>query len=477
MVLKRNTSCYKKIVCILFAAFLFITGCNAPKSALSKFDNSFRSDALSSDGFSKSIQLAQSKESRSKNPKKEDLLWSLQLGSLERMKKSYEQSNQDFDKAEQMLNYFDYQNETIDSAAAIITNENIVPYVGEEYDGIMVNTYKALNFMALGNNELARVEFNRALERQSRATQKFAAEIAKLKKEIDKEDAKNDSAVKDNVDNPQVLELVKSRYPSLYDFKAYPDFVNPFTNYLAGIFFNLDGDPSKATQILKEAYGMVSDNEYIGEDFVLTEEVLEGKKEFKNLVWVIFENGMGPVKEEFRIDIPLFIDGSRNKKDRDFMYIGIALPKLVFREKAFSYLNVEANGQSYKTQEVANMDRVIQTEFEKDFKGILTRAIISATSKAIAQYALKKQGNSGAMMSLVAAAYTLATTAADVRIWTTLPKDFQVARMNIPENRQITISPPGGNSFQIEIPPCNNALVYVRIPFRQAKPVYDIMKF
>ncbi len=474
MALKRKIICYRNIFRILFAVLLFIPGCNAPKSALNKFDTSFRSEALGTGNFSKSLQIADSKQSKGKNPKKEDLLWAMQAAVLERMNKNYQQSNEYFDNAETMLNHFDYQNETIDSAAAIITNENIVPYLGEEYDGIMINTYKALNFMALGNKELARVEFNRALERQKRAAEKFATEITKLKKEIDKEDA----AAKDNVDNPQVQELVKSRYPSLYDFKAYPDFINPFTNYIAGIFFNLDGDHSKATQLLKEAYGMVSDNDYIGEDFTLTEQVLDGQKEFKNMVWVIFENGMGPVKEEFRIDIPLVLEGRRNDKKADFKYFGIALPKLVFRDNAFSYLTIESENKSLKTQEVANMDRVIQTEFEKDFKGILTRAIISATSKAIAQYALTKNGDSGSqMMSLLAAAYTFATTAADVRIWTTLPKDFQVARMDIPQNRLITISPPGGNSFKVEIPPCNNALVYVKIPFRQAKPVYDIMKF
>lgn len=474
MALKRKIICYRNSFCVLITVLLFIPGCNAPKSALKKFDTSFRSEALGSGNFSKSIQIADSKQSQGKNPKKEDLLWAMQAATLERMNKNYQQSNEYFDKAETMLNHFDYQNETIDSAAAIITNENIIPYVGEEYDGIMINTYKALNFMALGNKELARVEFNRALERQKRAAEKFATEITKLKKEIDKEDA----AAKDNVDNPQVQELVKSRYPSLYDFKAYPDFINPFTNYIAGIFFNLDGDSSKATQLLKEAYGMVSDNDYIGEDFTLTEQVLDGQKEFKNMVWVIFENGMGPVKEEFRIDIPLVLEGRRNDKKADFKYFGIALPKLVFRDKAFSYLTIEAENKSVKTQEVANMDRVIQTEFEKDFKGILIRAIISATSKAIAQYAITNNTNSGSpVMSLLAAAYTLATTAADVRIWTTLPKDFQVARMDIPQNRLITISPPDGKSFQVEIPPCNNALVYVKIPFRQAKPVYDIMKF
>jgi uncharacterized protein len=467
-----NKRYYSYTLHIFLLTAFFIGGCNAPKSSLNKFNESLRSEALSSSNFTKSIQIAQSKQSKSKNPKKEDLLWSLQLGSIERMNKNYSQSNEYFDKSEEMLSYFDYQNKTVDSAAAIVTNENIVPYAGEEYDGIMVNTYKALNFMALGDSELARVEFNRALDRQRRAAEKFAAEISKLKKELDKEDAKDKSTAKKNVDNPKIQELLKERYPSLSEFKAYPDFVNPFTNYLAGIFFILVGDYSKAEQILKESYGMVSDNEYIAQDLDMTEQILDSKSELKNIVWVVFENGMGPVKDELRIDIPLFIETNKVK------YVGIALPKLSFREQAFPYLTVKSGEQNYKTSIVANMDSVVQTEFEKDFKGILTRAIISATSKAIAQYALSQKGDSSTQMaSFLVAAYSFATTAADVRIWTTLPKDFQVARLSIPENRIITIEPASGQSFQVEIPSCNNAIVYVKIPFRQAKPVYDILKF
>ena len=466
-----NKSRIYTFLVLLFIA-LFAEGCNAPKDALNQFDASFRTGALNNSGFDKAVSLAQSKTSESKNPKKEDLLWSMQLGSIERMNKNYSLSNEYFDKSEDMLKYFDYQNETIDSAAAIVTNDNIVPYVGEEYDGIMVNTYKALNFMALGDNELARVEFNRALDRQRRATEKFEKEIAKLKKELDKEQAKEDSYAKENVDNPEVQQLIKGRYPSLYEFKAYPDFVNPFTNYIAGVFFALIGDSSKAAPLLKESYGMVSENNYVAEDLALIEQVLDGQKELKDMVWVVFENGMGPVKEEFRIDLPFSVDKDKIK------YIGIALPMLTFREKAYPYLSVSAGGQDYQTQQVADMDRVIQTEFNKDFQGILTRAIISTTAKAVAQYALEKNNDSSSTLaSFLVAAYSFATTAADVRIWTTLPKDFQVARLQIPENRLITINPPGGESFQIEIPACKNSLVYVKIPFRQAKPVYDIMTY
>ncbi len=452
---------------LIVMSFMILGGCNAPKSNLKKFNNYFDSNNLV-----KSEEFAASKISKSDNPKGEDLLWSLQAGTVLRLEQDYKQSNTYFDRSEEMLNYFDYQNKTLDSAASVAINENIVPYVGSEYDGIMLNTYKALNFMALGDNDAARVEFNRALDRQRIAREKFTKEIAKLQEDIDKENSKKDSRAKQNVENPEVDKILNEKYPNLNAFEAYPDFVNPFTNYLAGVFFNLVDDPQKATTFIKEAYGMVGDNEYVQEDMVATEKVLDGQGEIKDTVWVIFENGMGPVKEEFRVDLPLFIATEKVK------YIGFALPKLEFRNQAYSYLTVKAADKSYQTKIVADMDRVIQTEFKKDFKAILTRAIISTTAKAVAQYALDQAGDARAkLLSFAVAGLSFATTAADVRIWTTLPKNFQVARLGIPADRRISIEPPGGAPIQVEIPACKNALVYIRIPFTRSTPVYNVMTY
>ncbi len=445
----------------------FLAGCNAPKSRLRKFDGYFEAS-----GFDKSAEYAQSRLGKGEKRRKDDLLWTLQLGCLERLRGNHEESAKYFDRSEELLNYYDYRNKGLDSVGSTVVNENVVPYVGEEYDGVMVNTYKALDFMAIGEDDLARVEFNRALDRQRRAKEKFAEEIGKLQREIEQEDNKNKSQVKQNVENPQIDALLSQEYPSLYEFEAYPDFVNPFTTYIAGVYFNLVGDYAKAADLLKESYGMVQNNRYIAEDFAAAEKVLDGQQELQDTVWVIFENGLGPIKKEMRIDLPLFIATNKVK------YVGIALPKLSFREQAYPHLLVTAGADTYLTQTVADMDRVVQTEFKQDFKGILTRAIISATAKAVAQYALEDQGNSGgSMASIFVAVYSFATTAADVRIWTTLPKDFQVARLNIPADRSITVAPPGGVPFVVEVPDCKNALLYIRIPFREAVPVCDLITY
>jgi hypothetical protein len=444
----------------------FSTGCNAPKDNLKVFNTSFEAS-----DYGNSALFAQKKIGQSKNPTGEDLLWALQLAAVERIRQNYPKSTEYFDKAEDMLKYYDEQFKGGDIIGSTAVNENVIPYRGEEYDGVMVNTYKALNFMAEGKMDLARVEFNRALDRQRRAKEKFVEEINKLNAEMEKNQQQNAMA-KSTAESQTTHDLLAQKYPNLYNFQAYPDFVNPFATYMAGVYFNLVGDHAKAVDLLKESYGMVGNNPFIAEDLSVTEGVLGGGGRLENTVWVIFENGLGPVKEEFRIDLPLFIVTSQVK------YVGIALPKLEFRNKAYPYLLVNSDDKEYMTLPVADMDRVVQTEFSKDFGGILIRAIISATAKAVAQYAIEQQGsNAATALSYAVAAYSFASTAADVRIWTALPKDFQVARFPKPKNGKLKITPPGSIPLDIDIPQCNNAVVYIRIITNQAVPVYKVMAF
>ncbi|MBN1796117.1 MAG: hypothetical protein JW804_05540 [Sedimentisphaerales bacterium] len=451
------------VICPVLSLF---TGCNPPKDQLCKFNGYYEAGDFDSAGA-----FAQCKIPNRKNPGGQDLLWSLQLGLVERTLGRYQKSLETFDRCEKMLGHYDTQSRLADGLATTAVNENALPYRGEEYDGVMVNTYKALNFMILGDMDLARVEFNRALDRQRRAKENFNKEIDEVKEEVAKK-SKKQPLINSNINSDKMRETLAEKYPNLYAFEAYPDFVNPFATYLAGVYFSSIGEYNRAVDLYKESYGMVSDNQYIAEDLRVTENIFDSGEQPLDTVWVFFENGLGPVREEFRIDLPLFVATSK------VLYTGVALPKLQFRNSAYPYLTIEAGGQSYKTSLVANMDRVVQTEFKKDFEVILIRAIVSATAKAAAQYACQDQNSSGAAIAAIAiAAYSFATTAADVRIWTALPKDFQVARFAKPDNGKIRILPPGGVPLNIDLPDCKNAIVYVKIPVKVVPPLYDVITF
>ncbi len=455
----------KLLRCVLaLSAVYVLSGCNAPKSHLNKFNQSFEAA-----DFEQARAFAAEKIRHKDTPRGEDVLWSLQIGSIDRIEKNYVQSTEMFDSCETMMTHFDAENSGVGhTVGAVTVNENIVPYTGQVYDGVMVNTYKALNFMATGHYDLARVEFNRALDRQRRAKETFNKEIQKQKDEISADE--NSENVQKSIDSPDLKQKLEEVYPSLYNFSVYPDFVNPFATYMAGLFFLIEGDYSKSVDLLKESAGMMPENTMILQDLDVVNQVLSGGDAIEPTVWVIFENGLGPVKEEFRIDLPLFIFTDNVR------YVGIALPKLAFRQAASPYLEAKTGSTTAKTQLIADMDRVIQTEFKKDFKGILTRAIISTTAKATAQYALEKNSNSS-WAAVAMAVYSFVTTAADVRIWTALPKDIQAARLPMPKNGRLMVFGPTLAPISVKITDCNYAIVYVRMISASHQPSIEIMTF
>ncbi|MFZ9010728.1 MAG: hypothetical protein ACO20W_02420 [Anaerohalosphaeraceae bacterium] len=292
----------KLLRCVLtLSIFSILSGCNAPKSHLSEFNHFFEAG-----DFEKARNFAQKKTSQKDTPRGEDLLWSLQIGSIDRIEKNYTQSTEIFDVCEDMMTHFDSENSEVGHAVgAVAVNENIVPYTGQVYDGVMLNTYKGLNFMSAGQYDLARVEFNRALDRQRRAKETFSKEIQKQKDEISADE--NSENVQKSLDNPEMQKRLEEVYPSLYNFSVYPDFVNPFATYMAGLFFLIEGDYPKSVDLLKESAGMMPENTMILQDLDVVERALSEGEAIEPTAWVIFENGLGPVKEEFRIDLPLFI--------------------------------------------------------------------------------------------------------------------------------------------------------------------------
>ncbi len=450
---------------LLCGLLLGAMGCTGARNQLQKFDRHY-----SKGDWEATWAYTEELPQPSETPAKDDLLWALQRGMVERQRQNYEASNTWFDRAEGMIQYFDYDSGTLDVVGSTLVNENVLPYRGAAYDGIMVNTYKALNYMALGDDDSARVEFNRAMERQRRARERFAKEIAQQQKELDKKKTNRSVDYDKTLDSENTQSVIRSKYSSLYNFEAYPDFVNPFSTYLGGVFFAMTADPDKAVDLLKESAGMVVDNETVMQDFADVDRWLDSGRSLQPAVWVIYENGLGPVKEEFRVDLPLYL------VSKDVYYAGIALPKITPRSQATSKLQVQDQNDWVDSEVISEMDRVIQTEFAKVFPGILARALVSAAARVVVQEALTDRGSTEAqLMGFAASIYSYATTAADLRMWTGLPKDFQVARVPMPEDGLLNIRLAGDAPRDLEIPPCRYALVYVKKVAAGAEPVIEIM--
>ncbi len=362
--------------------------------------------------------------------KSTDLLWSLQAGAVLRAQKGYHLSSQYFDDAEALIKTENTKNtakKLAGEAGSLLVNDAILDYSPAVYDGIMANTYKALNFMAEGKTQDARIEWNRVDERQRRAAEHFSKQIRQLKTEQKKEAGENSELVEQSVTNSETI--LKKRGLDMEQWGPYKNYVNPFSTYMHGMFFMLNAqatsDYNKAYESMRRAYGLTG-NPVVKKDLAMAKSLARGRslKRFEPTTWVIFENGLSVKKEEFRIDLPVFLASD------DVYYTGIALPELVERAPAYNHLNIGP----YQTTPLASMDKIIKAEFKEEFPYILGKELARATAKTIVQ---KQFNDDDPLVGMLASAYQLATTSADVRMWTALPSEFQVARFPKKSNKLV----------------------------------------
>lgn len=454
----------KVLFLALFAILILFTGC-AQKSEF------MQQDILQGQGMYKDAVIQANDSMDHKDfEANNNLLWNLNLGYANYMLHNDKNSTQSFDDAERLMKIHREQilaSDISQTLSSILVNDNTRPYIGKEYDGIMINTYKALNYLDAKDYSGARVEFNRAIDRQRRAKEFFAKSIQKQNEAIAQEES-NQHANGRSMNVNRSLEgtdaVLNRSYPELNNYKTYPQFINPMTNYLAGLFALYNGDVSKGEFLLKEAKAMMGDSPAVIADYKTAEAMYANNRlPDESLVWVVFENGQAPLLKELRVDFPAWIFSNR------LAYVSLALPKLEPRQKAFDYIEVNGEQSHY----LCSMEQVIQTEFKDEYPSIVGRALLSAMTKTAIQY---EANNQNEWAGLAAAIYQIASTSADTRTWSALPKEVQIVRMQRPEDGHLVLKQPNNTIIEeISLPESQQILVYVRIPTNTAKASIRVM--
>lgn len=453
----------------LLSLFLILTlsGCSSLSSDMESFNLDIRTG-----NYKEAQSLASDLAS---NNNRDTLLWQLQAGIAARHNMDYGESNRLFDLAE--LNIKNYEDKTMarstgQSVSSTLTNDTVSPYSPQIYDTIMVNTYKGLNYLALGDTAGARVEFNRAIDRQRRAGDFFSKEIEQEAEAIARQSQPGQSRgvhTDRTLNNQELTQGLNSRVARFPALQAYPDFINPFTTYMAGLFAIFDRDFNKASHLLKQTRSMLPSNPFVAEDFRLVEQTINSGQPFPPSVWVIVENGHGPYLDEFRIDIPVFLVSNK------VLYTGIALPELKSGEPAVTTVTINSDKKETRTLELSNMESVVHREFAKRYGAIVRKALLSALLKSSLQYVAQKNG--GDLGLIAATIFQIATTRADTRIWTGLPHNFQMARIQRPQDGTVSIYSASHQAMETRLGNGPYTLIYVTISSYTSEPVIQVYSY
>ena len=388
-------------------------------------------------------------KAESEKNSRDAVVWRLEQGAALRGAARYKESNDAFDQAEAKIDHYEQTGKVKVGREAIamsVANQAILPYEGRAYDKIMLDTYKVLNDLQLGQVDKARVDLIRAYQRQQDAVFENARRIEKAKQEAETQSSESrELASRAENDNGFKSQLGEA-YKSLDGLRSYGDYVNPFTIYLDGLFFMAtatDGaDLERARKSFQRAQACAPDNKYIQQDISAVDGILAGHP-MAPTTYVIFETGTAPVRGQIRIDIPLFIVGVR-----DVPYVGAAFPILKLQDEYVPTLQVSGGGVSENTALVSSMDSVIARDFKNDLPTIITKTLLSTTIKAASAYAINKSMEkqdpvAQILVKLAVAAYQVSINIADTRTWTTLPKEFQVCRIPTPADHRLDLSTGG----------------------------------
>jgi hypothetical protein len=391
----------------------------------------------------------QAAKSLGKPGSKDFLLSGLEQATILRANGQIGESSLGFEQAADVLEkYADEAKTKVGrEGAALLTNQANLPYRGRAYDAIMLHVYQALNHIQSGDLQAARVDLVRAYEKQKDAVYESQKRIEKAKEEVAAQ-AEKEQIAKSQQD-PTFQASVTSQYAGMDALQVYADYVNPFAVYLDGLFFLSQAtdasDLDRARRSLERAASFAPANEAIRKDLEIAAAGVSGAA-LEPAVYVIFETGRAPCREQIRIDIPILI--------ANVSYVGAAFPRLVFEDDYVPYLKVVSAGGTKTTQLVANLDSVVAHDFKNELPVIITKTVAATVIKAAAGYAVNRAaenagGDAGMWAARLATAALQATVnIADLRTWTTLPKQLQVCRLPLSPDRSLTLQTANGTGNQ-----------------------------
>jgi len=332
--------------------------------------------------------------------------------------------------------------------------ENESGYDPKYYESIMVQTYKSVASLSESDVDTATVMLNRANEMQNRALEKNSEAIKGLMDKL-KEAASKVPDLKD-IDLTKKIQTAQKQLDGNVQIKAATDYMNPYTSYLYGIVKAVDGN-SMGDSALQRVAEQAPKNKYVKTDA----EAAKGK----GSVWVVFENGLVGAIKPISTEVSLIGQWNMN----------IAIPTVDATKAPVSSLTVKSGNTTAKTEFIANLDSVVATELKEHETVNIIKSMIFELGKMVvvagACGGLKDSCSGyGLMMAQRAQA---AEYPWDLRSWTSLPKEVQVARVDMPSNKVINVSEVGDISLPKD---AQFALVIVKKPTAEAKATYIVTK-
>ena len=409
----------------------------------------------------------------------EQLLTSLHVAMTLRAAGRFEASQVAFDRAESQLLWKSDEIASVEDLLAagftLVGNDLMVAYQGTIYDGVLVNTFKALNALHSGDMARARVELNRADQRQQNAVDQLAAKVGALGAGEEDEEQYQEQVNRSVEEVMDPEGPVAARLQAVESLGQYRGLRNPFSDWLHGVFRLAAGEANRASNLFRNAAVLEGQrNRHVLADLVEAERIASGGTKADGRVWVVHENGTGPYLEEFRFDLPIYTgDG--------VLVVSTALPEFRAGAPAAGSLQIHAQGQEYRTEPLLNVDRYVATEFRAGYDSVVFKAVAGTVIRSLIQLEIQRQareqGGLASVLNVVAPIASAVVTQADTRIWRALPQSIEVASLARPDDGRMRISAGTWAARELSLPPGRFVLVVVKTIRPDVPPAVHVAAF
>ena len=418
-----------------FGLALCLSGCAAFRSYDSELHKTM--DHVSSGNLDSAVEVLESYN----RGKDKDLLYYLELGMLQRLGDRYSDSQKSWMSANERVLAWERTAQTnpaklLPGAASYLINDKVRTYEGHDYEKVMLLTYIALNFLAMGEYENARVAIKQTHELEAVIAELRRKEVFEVEQDAWKRGARtsfkelNGYPVQ-TIDNPAVNALKNSHQSAL-------------SHYLAGFVYESLGEPSLAAPGYRLANELQPNQPLLEEALRGLDQRVSAPDAGLTDVLFVIGSGTAPALQSRQFWLPIPANGT-------LVLLPISFPVMVATSNPYlpGQLKLD-DGQSLTVAPITSIDLMARRALKDDMPGIMLRAAIRSTAKGVAQYQLLQQGRKqdNAALAIAALAMTIGsvvTESADERTWRTLPSEIGIARGRLPAGTHtITLQTPEG---------------------------------
>jgi len=421
--------------CAALVLIIGLTGCAAVRSYDYELTGTLvQASAGNVDGAIKTL------EANNPLPDK-DLLYYFELGMLQRFKHSYGDSQKAWQVAQQRIetapDLLDAGAGALRGASSYVLGDKLRLYQARDYEKVMLLTHVAMNYLALGQLDQARVAIKQTHELEALIAEQRAKQIAEVEEEAKKSGAR--TSFKDlngypveTLDNPEVNALRNSYQSAL-------------SHYLAGFIYEALGEASLAAPGYRLAAELQPNQPLLEEGLRGLEDRMRSHlpNEGDGMTDVLFivASGAAPSIKPQQVRLPVPVESR-------FMLIPISFPLLVpsWQNEAPTGLGVDG-AQPVALTRITSVDLMARRSLKDDMPAIMLRASTRAATSATLQYQLQRHGSqqAGPALAIAAAIASSLLQTADDRTWRTLPGEIAIARMRLPPGvHDVTVQTPLG---------------------------------